>query len=440
LALLVGGLAASGLVSAATVLTITEQHHRETPPGMTRDPKVGQAEPTDSTDTLTLVLTGDVVQSDDGKHRLILDFGRRRMIDIDLAARTYQEHSLYHMLGFAVLEFQNRLMLSEVMSKAKVGQPGGAALVEQLFAFTDSDSHTKIDVRHHKEATEFLVDKTLLVRASDALTALPAEEQRSYWKWFRYILGGHPQIDSVLEQKSGISTDLQIRRPNVIVDTVSLHIQSSEVLKDLPYTTDGYTQAFYGKEIGQILKGVGDDARLQQDTRVRQALKDRDQLIGEGKALEAFLANSVYLLSTGDQDPSWLGSHREALIASEDASALFGALGAKSKDEREAAVSAIETLKAHMNSPYAYVLDIYLGNSKSAARQDGRPNLIAALKANPYVTGAWFDLGGLLFGSYEAADAWDCWDFARSLRPDHPFRKMPDDLEKRLVAEHPEFY
>jgi hypothetical protein len=438
-------LAAAGLTLcapalAATVLTITEHHHHETPAGMTRDPKVGQVEPTDSTNTLTLTLSKDVVQSDDGKHRLILDFGTRRMTEIDLAAKTYQEHSLYHLLGFNVLEFPNRLMIMHALTQARLKQVGGPAMVEQLFSFTDPDSHTKIDAKHQKDGTDFLVDKTLLVRASDALTPIPPEDLKSYWKWFRYLRGGHPQIDSALEQKSGVPTDLHVLRPNWSLDTIDMHIESAQSVPDAPYSIEGFARHVDDKGPGTILKGLGSDARAQQDAILDLARKDRDLLMGDGKVLEAFLANSVGMLSTGAQDTAWFSSHHDSISGSTDAMTLFKALGAKSKEEGKAAVSTIEELKSRTTSSYGYMLDIYLGDAKTVAGQDGRPDLLAALQVNPYVTGAWFDLGSKYFSSFHSAEAWDCWDFARSLQPEHPFRDGPDGIEKRLVTEHPEFY
>lgn len=134
---------------ASTVLTITEHHHRETPKGMTREKGAKPPEPTDSTQTVTLIL-----------------------------ADTYSDHSLFCLLGFSVLEFQNRLMINRVLAAGNLKLPSGPVMVEQLFGFEAPDAHSKVDSHHDRSATEWRADRVLLARASDAL--MPAEQSPSW--------------------------------------------------------------------------------------------------------------------------------------------------------------------------------------------------------------------------------------------------------------------
>lgn len=65
---------------------------------------------------------------------------------------------------------------------------------------------------------------------------------------------------------------------------------------------------------------------------------------------------------------------------------------------------------------------------------------LAALSADPTLTGAWVDLGGMYYSGLRADAAWACWDAARALRPTHYMLKVVDDRERKLRADHPEFF
>ena len=163
---------------ASTVLTITEHHHRETPKGMTREKGAKPPEPTDSTQTVTLILADTSVEADTAENRFILDFSSRRAIEVDPKAGAYSDHSLFCLLGFSVLEFQNRLMINRVLAAGNLKLPSGPVMVEQLFGFEAPDAHSKVDSHHDRSATEWRADRVLLARASDAL--MPAEQSPSW--------------------------------------------------------------------------------------------------------------------------------------------------------------------------------------------------------------------------------------------------------------------
>lgn len=65
---------------------------------------------------------------------------------------------------------------------------------------------------------------------------------------------------------------------------------------------------------------------------------------------------------------------------------------------------------------------------------------MAALTANPYIVGAWKDLGDLYFNEYNTRDAWRCWDLARELLPTHGLLKTVGEFEQNLLNTYPEFF
>jgi len=88
------------------------------------------------------------------------------------------------------------------------------------------------------------------------------------------------------------------------------------------------------------------------------------------------------------------------------------------------------------------VLDVFAANHLNGLRQaaEAEKLFLSALSADPRLTGAWFDLGKLYYMSFRTPEAWACWDAGRSVRPNHRFAGDIRERERRMVAEHPEFF
>jgi hypothetical protein len=66
--------------------------------------------------------------------------------------------------------------------------------------------------------------------------------------------------------------------------------------------------------------------------------------------------------------------------------------------------------------------------------------LTKVLEASPRVTGAWKDLGDLFHADYDVTRAWLCWHRARSIAPSHRQLGGVAAYERRLEADHPEYF
>ena len=91
---------------------------------------------------------------------------------------------------------------------------------------------------------------------------------------------------------------------------------------------------------------------------------------------------------------------------------------------------------------HSYVLNIFEANIRLGMREGSKARelLLAALAADPTITGAWIDLGTAYYYNFDAQAAWACWDAARALRPTHYMLKVVDDREQKLRTDHPEFF
>lgn len=73
-------------------------------------------------------------------------------------------------------------------------------------------------------------------------------------------------------------------------------------------------------------------------------------------------------------------------------------------------------------------------------RNEAREALTKVVEANPRVTGAWKDLGDLFCPTYDFTRAWLCWERARSIAPTHPVLEDVASFERKLEADHPEYF
>lgn len=63
-----------------------------------------------------------------------------------------------------------------------------------------------------------------------------------------------------------------------------------------------------------------------------------------------------------------------------------------------------------------------------------------AVAINPFLTGAYKDLGDLYSGQYQFERAWRCWTAARHISPSHPMLEEAGRREEMLLGEHPEYF
>jgi hypothetical protein len=149
-----------------------------------------------------------------------------------------------------------------------------------------------------------------------------------------------------------------------------------------------------------------------------------------------------YNLQKGTMANELLASHRAAIMNAPQLAPVLSAINnAKTKEEAEHAIAALQKARSDAGEK-AYVLGIFEANHHRALRHlnETRALFVAALRANPYITGAWKDLGDLAFSQFEPAAAWVCWDTGRRIAPGFENFQQVNDFEQRLVREHPEYF
>lgn len=424
-------------VYAHPVLSFTEQ-------AVTQPPKDSKDKPRSSEFPVTVSLGHEYLSVDAEGVRQIYDFKERRLYRLKLADKTYESTSLYSVLGFNALEMQNRMAVGTMVSAAQAQDDSQSpAMVEHLFSIPAEGQNTVIDSANANGATVFSWKGKELLSVSDKTQPLPADYQREYWRYLRYAIGGHPKIYDEMQKRTGVPELIRTTRPGLLSSTITLRLTKITNGADTPYSLAGFTRSVPKREpYLTIAKVVSSDGPAALAARSEAAKRYRDEATAEGRILDAALAHFTYALSTGDNGQAWLTESREAMMKSEDARAFAASLSVKKAEDAERAVKTLEALRARNTSPYAYLFDVFAANHHMALKHstEAQKLFLASLAENPYLVGAWFDLGRLYYASFKTQDAWACWDVARAINRNHPFARNVDSMEQQMAAANPEFF
>jgi hypothetical protein len=173
----------------------------------------------------------------------------------------------------------------------------------------------------------------------------------------------------------------------------------------------------------------------------REVMSGADAAFARKRYLDSMLAYMEYYLMTGENTLLALKEKRETLALDADVAGMLGSISPHSREQADQAAPILVELRK--KSPTRkHVLMIFEANVRLTLEQpaESKKNFLAALAVNPYIVGAWKDLGDLYFKNYEMREAWRCWDLARQLLPGHPMLQPVGELEQNLLTTYPEFF
>lgn len=429
---------------AGTVLTFDVASHTEATKGAKQTK--GQPLPADKTYHLTVTLSGDTLLVDEPEGVTRYDFKSTRIVRLDKGKKTYEESSLYTFIGFNVEEFINRIRVGRVLAAGAVkDNPMAPALTENLMSLADPDpAHAVvIDQVTENDETIYSWKGQRLMSVSQQTRELPPAVIRQYMRFLRYSTGGHPQILAAIERGGGVPERLTVVRSNMSVETRTLTLRSIDERPDSPLSLDGYTREILEGEPFTALRRLSTSSPADLEAHAIVLRQERDTALADGHIFDAVLANMVAMLSTGDQNDAtaWAAAHRDVISVDANVQSLGRSLEPKDAASAKLAATTLAKLKQSAG-PHAYVINTWESNVSLGLGEWGKAvdQMLTALAADPFITGAWIDLGNYYYGAYRADAAWACWDEARALRPTHYMLKVVDDIERKLRTDHPEFF
>ncbi|MBS0373576.1 MAG: hypothetical protein JSR73_03295 [Proteobacteria bacterium] len=421
----------------------------EPPPGAEAVPPADKAapaapaKPTHEAFPLTVVLAEQALSIEQRGHRTVYDFGRRRLYVIDLEHGSYTDDSLFSDVGFRVVELNNRLGLGKALAAGGMvaANPMLPVPMQHLFGLAFGDDDPGIRASHAKGERVFRWRERELMAVSDAVAPLPAAEQRAYWRFLRYYAGGHPAIYRALGDVAGVPRSVRVRLENAGLETRTLALGSIDTVAEPGDPTAGLVRAARDSEPFTTLAAIAPLPAGAAEAHTRELLAARDAATASHAYLNAMLLNFEVMFETGPDGVDWVRANHEALGSDPDTRRFTAAIRPLPPKEADAALAELLALRA-ADPEHRYLLDVFAGNALTRAgrRTEARDRLLAALHRNPRLTGPWFDLGANYLDGFNAPAAWACWDVARALEPAHPFRRSADDLERKLLADFPDFF
>ncbi|HMX16278.1 MAG TPA: hypothetical protein PKD29_05445 [Rhodocyclaceae bacterium] len=388
--------------------------------------------------------------------REIHDYANRRIVDLDPEKKVMDDRSLYGPVAFRVMETANRRMIREVMAKA---MPAGRAVTEaeqrlatehelslresQLKGGTGGPAlvvRDEVDGRHWSDG------RRELAFASRNGFDLPERDRPSYGRWLRSIHSLHPDIVQALVAGGKVPARLEARYYSLdnLRGELTVAVKAVRVLPDdaipAPYSAEPLPPQGPGLE-SALAKARAQPADGFQARR-RLAERTAADALNAGRIMEGVAAVLEASIITGDGGlGSALAGHRDEIANDGAAATLMAAIGAVPKDRAAAKAQAdrLRDARAAFVTPALKGVEANLRQGAGDVRE-AEKLLVEAVDAEPYLIGAWMDLGRLYYGQYRTIQAWRCWDAARRLAPGHPMTREIDDLEKRLAAGFPEFF
>ena len=425
--------AASTLQAGAT-LTFNVTKESEIP----KDDKVSKEK---KQYALKVYLGKSVIDEQSQGYVCIRDFKNKKIYRLGKGRTGVAAVSLFSDIGFRVYEFENRMMLGRALGAADMkDNPMDPGFVEHSFSLT-SDKKTRIERRTEKNAVVFKYKNKPLFRYS--LKSIPIAEtgKERFVLLLRYRYGIHPQILSELAKTSGVPKEIIVHKYNVGTEKINLKLLAVDNSKDPPKRELTPLVMPGNGLIYKLIKKVENTTKEDYSKACSNTKKKAIENAKAGNNLDAVSLFVGYTLATGKQMPPEFFKYKDAIMKDRDVRLLLSSISPKSKEAAERALDDLKKLSEKSKDGTCTIL-IFRANILTSLkkRSEAIESFLAALSKDPMIAGAWKDLGDIYFSNYDSETAWLCWDAGRSLNPRHRLFEHVNQFERKLQANHPEFF
>lgn len=440
-----------------TYEVVTTNIERKDPANASKDPAKAPAkepqekQPNTSTPTRTtkiIFLGPDYVCVQEGDTKHIFDFAKNRILSVDLAKRTYQDHSLFSVIAFKSAEMKNRMMLSSVIKAVGGELPSGGAFdsfsAESLFSLSGPGNNAG-QVETTQDGTQTIFKhKDRVVTVFRPSSTECGTYSDMFQKFMIYCCSLHPSIRKQIEGFGKFPQTLQFEVDSYPenAQTVEFRLMgkeessvghAAEVPTDLSRTLDSDNPML---PVLEATKNLTNSRPPTQDDVVAQA----EKFLAANDSLDAMLTLVELSLASGDKLSEKGKELMKKAQTDERCKLLVSSLVPRSEEEAEQAIKNLDSLDKP-GVKKAYLLNVFRANILQRKNGDIAKKLLAnAVKNNPYLTGAFKDLGDLYYSRYEMQTAWDCWDMGRQFYPQHPMMRDVNHMETSFQDAFSEFF
>jgi hypothetical protein len=371
---------------------------------------------------------------------VILDFEKRLRFD-QSPGEAPTVSSLFAVVGGRVREMTNRRYLVDMMERA--GRPATIplAISEHDLSMRAEPPVSGITRQEKDGVVRFRWKKADLGEFTKETVPDTQAEGAPYARFIRHAFSGHPQLLEALEQLGGIP-----RRLRLVSELESLthdiSVSAIERQPDAPYDApaDPAMSLAMHPQWGPLMKRATEMTPEAVRSHVAESEKAADAAFAAGRPLEAFLLYLESNLTLGD---SPAGLEKNGPVLTEDPVVARVREAIAPEDAPSARKSLVLLAETRATLPEAaHILRIFEGNLNSNLDENEKAyeHFYAVLSDRPAIAGVWHDLGMMFLGGYDAVAAWDCWEVAKRIAPEHGMVKAIEEREAYLLARYPEFF
>jgi len=402
------------------------------------------------------------IEDADTALRTVYDFRSRRIRVVQMDREIYDDWSLYGAVGGRISELLNRVMLADSLRAAKV------PLAEGTFVRFDDETELSLELPAGQQAQaepviekvglpdhgwDFQHDGEEVVQFFPAAVELPPERYGDFVRFLAYGCSVHPEVRRQIAASGRIPEKMVLhwRQANTRLTATYRLLSAKKVDGDSSVLPREFRPADHpGDPLYRVLGLVGAGAGESLDERRDRRTKFVTAALADLRPLDALLALVEYGLETGDQPMEEFHRYAMEFQADDQCKRYLSALNQSSREACQNSLVACDSIDPSKLKK-AYMLDLQradlyaiLGGGRVQTQgqikqlKQAEELFLSVLTANPSLTGAYHDLGGLYFKEFDPTRAWLCFDAGRRLYPNHPLFQEITAWEQRYVRDFPD--
>ena len=285
------------------------------------------------------------------------------------------------------------------------------------------------------------IDGKLLARASGGVD-VSAADAALFARFLRYQVGGHPLVLAQLVQMHRVPAKLVFfYRQAASTQEVTLSFAAVKASAPAALPLQGYARHMSDGDGLAALLDRAAIAPVPAAGEIRKALGEEAAAFTDLRALDALLATLEMNLSTGDEPQPFTPAQKAAIELDPSVKELLRALSLKERTDLPEAVATLQALRPK-TMRRQYMLKLFEANDRAILGENKAAIelLTGVVHASPGLAGAYKDLGDKLFGAFDMAGAWRCWDAGRRIAPGLKLFDQVNRFEAELLKRHPEYF
>ncbi|MBX3073296.1 hypothetical protein KF728_14935 [Candidatus Obscuribacterales bacterium] len=399
----------------------------------------------------TFLLDSNAFAISKNEDEMQFQFADRRIRFLDHKTRTYRDVSIYPILVNRFAAMQRTYLIRKELTDLK------QEFQSNIDSFTMScitglpfpkEENVELSSTEKDKTVTFRHNGRVVTTVTFSDTPIADAFCISYGKALLYELELHPLVrKQILERKMVIerlSYDVELRTAEDFKSrekrstTVQLIGTANDTGKIL--IPDGYKKAFSeDSPLHKLQETVFLPDHPIELPSQDKVVSDAQELIKKKETLDAFLC----LLEFGIESNNATEPVRrmiKKLSQNESPISKMGKLHeARTNQEIAEALEEFDQIKKQAPLK-GYLIEVFKGNVASQSDMKADEMFLNALNQNPLLTGTYVDLAAYSNSRKRFVLAWDCYDLARQICPDHPTLNRVRFLEKSLADSYPEYF